>query len=871
MAKIKSDSKETPLMQQYNSIKAKYPGAVLLFRVGDFYETFGEDAVLVAKTVGIVLTKRANGAASHIELAGFPHHALDTYMPKLVAAGFRVAICDQLEDPKLTKSIVKRGVTELITPGVALNDKLLDHKKNNYLAALHFGKQQIGLSLIDISTGEFLTVQGDKPLIEKLLQTYQPAEILYEKGKFDQYQKLVGDRFFSHTVDSWVFAFDYAFESLTKQFKTNSLKGFGIENWPEAIIASGVILFYLDETKHPNLGHMSAISRIDEHQYVWLDRFTIRNLEILEPQHEGGVPLIRIIDKTNSPMGARLLRKWLVFPLKSVQEIKERQSLIHVFIEHDELASQLCSAIKALGDLERLAAKLATGRLTPREAGFIRNGLFEIEKIKLLCTNSGNPELVLLADQLNLCLAIREKMENELANDLPGMVGKPGVIKSGVNPELDELRKIAYAGKDYLLDIQMREQKATGITSLKVAFNNVFGYYLEVTNTHKDKVPAEWIRKQTLVNAERYITEELKIFEEKILGAEEKVLRIEETMFADLIRKLHEFIPAFQLNSQLVAKIDCLLSFATVATERNYVCPEVNDSNEIDIKGGRHPVIETQLPIGTEFITNDTRLNNEDQQILMITGPNMAGKSALLRQTALIVLLAQAGCFVPATTASIGLVDKIFSRVGASDNISSGESTFMVEMNETASIINNISNRSLIVFDEIGRGTSTFDGISIAWALVEYLHEHPVYNPRTLFATHYHELNEMENIFPRIKNFNISVKELPERIIFLRKLIRGGSEHSFGIHVAKIAGIPATVLEKAELILTELEEQRGSDPKKKRKFTQKASQNYQLSLFQMDDPTLLKLKELLLNIDINTITPVEALFKLHELKKISKS
>ncbi|MDT3402393.1 DNA mismatch repair protein MutS [Mucilaginibacter terrae] len=879
----KTATKETPLMQQYNQIKAKYPGALLLFRVGDFYETFGEDAVKASGILGIVLTKRANGAATHIELAGFPHHSLETYLPKLVRAGQRVAICDQLEDPKMTKTIVKRGVTELVTPGVAISDNILQQKSNNYLASLYFEKNSMGIALIDISTGEFLTAQGNADYIDKLLQSFSPSEVIYPKScKRDFFEKF-GDRYYTYTLDEWPYSGDYAYEALTKHFGVKSLKGFGIEKLSLGIVAAGVALHYLNETEHRNLQHISAISRIEEDRYLWLDRFSIRNLELVGSSNDNALTLVDVLDHTCSPMGARLLRRWIVMPLKELKPINDRLNVVQHLIDHEELRNELQNCIRQVGDLERLISKIGLQKANPREVCQLRKALLAIGSIRTLCIGAGsedggaeiiskpNEALMAIGNQLNPCEFICEKIGRELNAEPPIQLVKGSVMADGIHEDLDRLRKIAFGGKGYLLEIQKREAEQTGIPSLKVAFNNVFGYYLEVTHSHRDKVPTDWIRKQTLVNAERYITPELKEYEEQILGAEEKILALETQLYNDLLYSLAEYIKPIQLNAQLIARLDVLLNFATVSIKNYYVRPKMNDSLLIDIKGGRHPVIEKNLPQGEEYITNDVYLDSDSQQIIIITGPNMAGKSALLRQTGLIVLLAQMGCFVPAKQAHIGLVDKIFTRVGASDNLSSGESTFMVEMNETASILNNLSNRSLILLDEIGRGTSTYDGISIAWAISEYLHNHPTAKAKTLFATHYHELNELTNMFGRIKNFNVTVKEVGNQIIFLRKLVPGGSEHSFGIHVAKLAGMPAKVLARANEILKKLEAERtgGEDIKESIKKVQK--QAMQLQMFSIDDPVLVKIRDMLNNLDVNTLTPVEALMKLDEIQRLIKS
>ncbi|MCU0432971.1 MAG: DNA mismatch repair protein MutS [Bacteroidia bacterium] len=874
MAKAKpgpnGEPAETPLMKQYNSIKAKYPDAMLLFRVGDFYETFGEDAKRAAAVLGIVLTRRANGAASHIELAGFPHHSLDSYLPKLVRAGMRVAICDQLEDPKLTKTIVKRGVTELLTPGVSFNDKILDHRSNNFLAAVHIGERITGAAFLDVSTGEFLVAQGDTAYIEKLLQGLKPSEVLFQKNRRSAFTERFGEKMYIFGLEDWVFTETFAQEKLLSHFGTLSLKGFGIDNMSAGVVAAGAALHYLGETQHERVQHIAGISRIEEDSHVWLDRFTMRNLELFASPNDNARTLIDVIDRTVSPMGARLLKRWLALPLKEAASINERLERVQALLGNTALREQLTDLIKQTGDLERLVAKAAAARINPRELLQLRRALDVLPAIQQGCETE--PALKSIAAQINLCTAIRERIANELSHDPPALVNKGNVMATGVDPELDELRHLAYSGKDYLLQIQQRESERTGITSLKVAFNNVFGYYLEVTNAHKDKVPDEWIRKQTLVNAERYITPELKEYEEKILGAEEKMLAIEARLFTNLVASLAEWIVPIQHNAVQLARLDCFIGFATLAQQHSYVRPHINDTYIIDIKSGRHPVIEQQLPPGEPYIANDIYLDPEHQQVLMITGPNMAGKSALLRQTALIVLLAQIGCFVPATHAEIGLVDKIFTRVGASDNISSGESTFMVEMNETASILNNLSMRSLVLLDEIGRGTSTYDGISIAWSIAEFLHEHPTARAKTLFATHYHELNEMAERFPRIRNFNVSVKELGNKVLFMRKLVPGGSEHSFGIHVARMAGMPRKVVERAGEVLVQLEKSHSAGelmntPAKKRAAKQQ-DENYQLSFFQLDDPVLEQIKEEILQTDINQLTPVEALMKLNEIKKL---
>jgi DNA mismatch repair protein MutS len=868
--------KETPLMKQYNDIKAKYPDAILLFRVGDFYETFGEDAIKASKILGITLTKRANGQATFIELAGFPHHSVDTYLPKLVRAGYRVAICDQLEDPKLTKSIVKRGVTELVTPGVTFNDKVLEHKTNNFLSSLYFEKDKAGISFLDVSTGEFLIAEGTLTYIEKLIQTFKPNEILVEKNKRQTLVNLIGENFYIFGLDDWAFKYDFGYESLIKQFGTNSLKGFGIEQFNHAITSCGAMLHYLGETKHDKLQHITTISRIEEDQYVWLDRFTVRNLELFGSSHDNGKCLIDVIDHTVTPMGSRLLKRWLALPLKQVDLIKERLEVVDFYIEQKVQQEELRALLKDVGDLERLISKVSAGKINPRELVQLKRSLTLTEGIKTLISSSENKSLQKINDQLNPCVVMRNRLDEELNEEAPILLNKGNVINKGVNAELDELRAIAYSGKDYLLQIQQREIERTGISSLKVSYNNVFGYYLEVTNVHKDKVPTDWIRKQTLTTAERYITPELKIYEEKILGAEDKIAVLEQTIYANLVRDLIEYIVPIQLNANLIARLDSLSSFSVLAIANNYCKPMMNDSFALNIVDGRHPVIEKQLPIDESYVSNSVFLDNETQQIMMITGPNMSGKSALLRQVALITLMAQIGSYVPAKSAEIGIVDKIFTRVGASDNISSGESTFMVEMNETASILNNLSNRSLILLDEIGRGTSTYDGISIAWAIAEYIHSQPTSKAKTLFATHYHELNEMTTYFSRIKNYNVSVKELNNKIIFLRKLQEGGSEHSFGIHVARMAGMPKEVLDRANDILKKLEKDHELDitDKDKRELSSldgiktKSKSDYQLSFFQLNDPVLEQVKDELLKVDINTLTPVEALMKLNDIKRL---
>ncbi|MEZ4853445.1 MAG: DNA mismatch repair protein MutS [Flavobacterium sp.] len=855
--------KETPLMKQYNSIKAKYPDACLLFRVGDFYETFGDDAVRSAAILGITLTKRGSGSESETALAGFPHHSLNTYLPKLVKAGLRVAICDQLEDPKMAKTIVKRGVTELITPGVAMNDEVLQAKSNNFLAAVFFGKITLGVSFLDVSTGEFLTAQGNEDYIDKLLQNFNPSEILIPKQYKTKFREIFGEDYHTFYLEDWIYKEDYAIESLTKHFQTNSLKGFGIDDLTDGIIASGAILYYLSETQHSKIQHITNIQRIAENAYVWMDRFTIRNLELLHSTNVNAVTLLDVIDKTLSPMGARLLKRWLALPLKDENNIRNRHEVVRFLKENDNFLTHFQFQIKQISDLERLISKVAAGKISPREMVYLKESLNAIIPIKNKALQSNNEALKTIGDNLHACELLREKIETTLFSDAPVNINKGNAIANGINQELDELRNISQNGKAYLEELEQRESEQTGIPSLKIAFNNVFGYYIEVRNTHKDKVPSQWIRKQTLVNAERYITEELKEYETKILGAEEKIQLLETKIFEQLVNWTATYIKPVQHNANLIAQLDCLQSFTQLAIENNYVQPEINSTLELIIQNGRHPVIEKQLPIGVPYIANDLFLDTEKQQIIMITGPNMSGKSAILRQTALIVLLAQMGSFVPAESAQIGIVDKIFTRVGASDNISMGESTFMVEMNETASILNNISERSLVLLDEIGRGTSTYDGISIAWAISEYLHEHP-YKPKTLFATHYHELNEMEATFERIQNYNVAVKELKDTVLFIRKLIKGGSAHSFGIHVAKMAGMPQTVIQKAQKMLKRLEKnhsntERSALPKE---------EELQLSFFNLDDPLLEEIKEEIITIDINTLTPVEALMKLNEIKRM---
>ena len=856
----------TPMMKQFLELKAKHPDAVMLFRCGDFYETYSTDAVLASEILGITLTKRANGKGKTIEMAGFPHHALDTYLPKLIRAGKRVAICDQLEDPKLTKKLVKRGITELVTPGVSINDNILNYRENNFLAAVHFGKGACGVAFLDISTGEFLTAEGSFDHIDKLLNNFAPKEVLFERGRRGMFEGNFGSKFFTFELDDWVFTETTAREKLLKHFEVKNLKGFGVEHLKNGIIASGAILQYLIMTQHTQIGHITSLARIEEDKYVRLDKFTVRSLELMGSMNDGGSSLLDVIDKTISPMGARLLKRWMVFPLKDVKPINGRLDVVEYFFRKPEFKGVIEEQLHLIGDLERIISKVAVGRVSPREVVALKVALQAIEPIKEACMDADNASLNHIGGQLDICRSIRDRIEREINNDPPLLVNKGGVIKSGVNAELDELRRIAYSGKDYLLQIQQRESELTGIPSLKIGYNNVFGYYIEVRNVHKDKVPQEWIRKQTLVNAERYITQELKEYEEKILGAEDKILVLETQLYAELVQSLSEFIPAIQTDANQIARLDCLLSFATAARENNYIRPVISDDEVLEIHQGRHPVIEKQLPIGEKYVANDVMLDSSTQQIIIITGPNMAGKSALLRQTALITLMAQIGCFVPAESAHIGLVDKIFTRVGASDNISVGESTFMVEMNEAADILNNLSPRSLVLFDELGRGTSTYDGISIAWAIVEYIHEHPHAKARTLFATHYHELNEMEKSFKRIKNYNVSVKEIDNKVIFLRKLERGGSEHSFGIHVAKMAGMPKSIVKRAGDILKQLEKdnrQQGIAAKPMVEVGETRG-GMQLSFFQLDDPVLCQIRDEILNLDVNNLTPLEALpFYLH--------
>ena len=857
-------------MKQYNSIKHKHPDAILLFRVGDFYETFGEDAIRSSRILGITLTRRANGAASYVELAGFPHHALDTYLPRLVRAGQRVAICEQLEDPKLAKKIVKRGITELVTPGISFNENVLEGKENNFLAAICFDQHIAGVAFLDISTGEFLAAQGKMDYVDKLLNSFRPKEVLIEKSHHKEFKDIFGEKFNTFLLDDWVYTEDTANDRLLNQFQTTSLKGFGVHHMPYAIIAAGAVLQYLEITQHHQTGHINSLSRIEEDNYVWLDKFTIRNLELFNALQDGARTLIDVLDRTHSPMGARLMKRWMALPLKDIVPINERLNIVDYLCEHTDLREDLLPLIKKMGDVERITSRVAAGKITPREMQQLKVALASFEEIKATCLRHAEKGIKHLGKQLDPCTGVREKIEKELQEDPPSMVNKGNVIASGVSRELDELREIVFSGKDFLSKIQERESERTGIPSLKIGFNNVFGYYIEVRNTHKDKVPEEWIRKQTLVSAERYITEELKQYEEKILGAEEKILALEANLFHDLVISVMDYIPTIQLNASLIARLDCLLSFALVAVENEYVRPEVNHSEAIDIRQGRHPVIERELPPGEAYVPNDVNLDTREQQVIILTGPNMSGKSALLRQTALIVLMAQMGSFVPADEARIGWVDKIFTRVGASDNISLGESTFMMEMNEAASILNNLSERSLILLDEIGRGTATYDGISIAWAMVEFIHEHPKYKAKTLFATHYHELNEMENDFKRVKNYNVSIRELEDRVIFIRKLERGGSEHSFGIHVARMAGMPRSVVTRANEILEELEKSHQKHSLTK-PVGDLASQRegFQMSFFQLDDPVLKQIRDEISNLDVDNLTPIEALNKLNEIKKIT--
>lgn len=861
---------ETPLMKQYYAVKAKHPDAVLLFRVGDFYETFGEDAIRASEILGITLTRRANGSATFVELAGFPYHALDTYLPKLVRAGQRVAICEQLEDPKLTKKIVKRGITELVTPGVSFNDNVLNHKENNFLAAVHFEKQAAGVALLDVTTGEFFVAEGNADYIEQILNNFQPREVLYEKRKADIFRDRFGTRFYTYKLDDWVFTTDAANDRLLKQFGTTSLKGFGVQNLTAGITAAGAILYYLDMTCHENLGHINRLSRIDEEKYVWLDRFTVRNLELFSSPYEGARTLLDIIDRTISPMGGRMIRRWISLPLKDISILNTRLDIVSFLIDNDGIREETEGLVKETGDLERLLSKAAAGRINPREVAQIMRALHAIEGLKKVCASSGCRPLADLAIEMDPCRALADKISKSLAPDPPAAINKGHVIAEGLSEELDELRKMLYSGKDYLNDLQQREITRTGITSLKISYNNIFGYYIEVRNTHKDKVPSDWIRKQTLVSAERYITEELKEYETKILGAGEKILALETRLFNELVVSLAEYLPVIQADAAAVARLDCLYSFALVSMENDYTRPLLDESHVLDIKEGRHPVIERQLPPGESYVPNDIWLDNEEQQVIILTGPNMSGKSALLRQTALIVILAQTGCYVPAREARIGIIDKIFTRVGASDNLSLGESTFMVEMNEAASILNNLSDRSLVLLDEIGRGTSTYDGISIAWAMVEYIHEHR-HRAKTLFATHYHELNEMENTFARVKNYNVSIRELDNRVIFLRKLKRGGSEHSFGIHVARMAGMPRSVVSRADEILKMLEESHpGKGPAKNVDELGVNREGFQLSIYQLDDPVLKQIRDELIGLDLDNLTPMEALNKLYNIRKLLK-
>lgn len=868
----KKNNELTPMMKQFFDLKAKHPDAVLLFRCGDFYETYCEDAVTASRILGITLTRRGNGAGgrTETEMAGFPHHALDTYLPKLVRAGKRVAICDQLEDPKLTKKLVKRGITELVTPGVAMTDNVLNYKENNFLAAVHFGRAACGVAFLDISTGEFLTGEGTADYMEKLLGNFSPKEVLHERGRKPDFERHFGTKYFTFELDDWVFTEQTARQKLLRHFGVKNLKGFGVDHMHNGVVASGAILQYLEMTQHTHIGHITSLARIEEERYVRLDKFTVRSLELLSPMQEDGSSLLDVIDRTVSPMGGRMLRRWVVFPLKNEKPIQERLDVVEYFFRRPDFRGCVDEQLHRVGDLERIISKVAVGRVSPREVAQLKVALQAVAPIKAACATADNEALKRVGEQLNLCESIRQRIEREITADPPQLVAKGGVINAGVNAELDELRNIAYSGKDYLMRIQERETELTGIASLKIGYNNVFGYYLEVRNTYKDKVPADWVRKQTLANAERYITQELKEYEDKILGAEDKILALEARLFGELVMAMQEFIPQIQINANLLARLDCLLSFAKAAEEHRYVRPQVDSSDVIDIRQGRHPVIETQLPPGESYVPNDIRLDAEQQQIMIITGPNMAGKSALLRQTALIVLLAQTGCFVPAESAKIGLVDKIFTRVGASDNISLGESTFMVEMTEASNILNNVSPRSLVLFDELGRGTSTYDGISIAWAIVEYLHEQPRARARTLFATHYHELNEMEKNFKRIKNYNVSVKEQDGKVIFLRKLQRGGSEHSFGIHVAEIAGMPRSIVKRANVILKQLEADNAQVGSAGKPIANLAGsrEGMQLSFFQLDDPVLCQVRDEILGLDINNLTPVEALNKLNEIKKI---
>ncbi|MFW6018998.1 MAG: DNA mismatch repair protein MutS [Bacteroidales bacterium] len=870
----KSKGSETPLMKQYNKIKSKYPDALLLFRIGDFYETFGDDAKRTANILGIVLTKRANGSASYIDLAGFPHHALETYLPKLVRAGERVAICDQLEDPKLAKTVVKRGITELVTPGVATNDNVLENKSNNFLAAIHFENKISGISFLDISTGEFFLAEGSNDYIDKLLQSFKPSEVILQKNKRGEFTEKFGTHYFITTFDDWVFTYDFSRDLLQKHFETTSLKGFGVQEYEKGIIAAGAAMHYLSETHHEKVSHISQINRIEEDEYIWLDHFTIRNLELIYSPNENATTLLDVIDQTISPMGSRMLKRWIVLPLKDKIKIKERHDVVEYLMHHDDIKSIIKSSLKNTGDLERLISKVAIRKVNPRELEQIGKALKATEPLKKVCLETQQPALTRIGEQLNPCSSISNLLEHSLKEDPPALLSKGNVIANGYNDELDQLRKLLGSDRDYLEDMKQKEIEKNDIPSLKIGFNNVFGYYLEVTNTHKNKVPAEWQRKQTLVNSERYITEELKEYEQKIMGAEERIAELEHNIYTELVEKVSAYIKPIQHNATLMAELDCLLSFSEVAAENNYVRPEINDSFALDIKNGRHPVIEKELPLEEEYVANDVYLDDQKQQLIILTGPNMSGKSALLRQTALIVLLGQMGSFVPADQAQIGIVDKIFTRVGASDNISSGESTFMVEMNETASILNNISNRSLILLDEIGRGTATYDGISIAWAIAEFLHEHPLFKPKTLFATHYHELNDMKRSLSRVKNYHIAVKEINNEIIFLRKLKEGGSAHSFGIQVARMAGMPKIALDRATEILSKLEQNHSNEDWETNLPAQsqnKKEDNMQLSFIQLDDPLLEQIKEDILNTNIDTLTPVEALMKLNEIKRLLKS
>ena len=865
----KCANSETPMMKQFNEMKLQHPDAILLFRCGDFYETYSSDAVKASEILGITLTKRANGGAQTTEMAGFPHHALDTYLPKLVRAGLRVAICDQLEDPKLTKKLVKRGITELITPGVSIDDNVLNYKENNFLAAIHFyGKEKIGVAFLDISTGEFLTTEGTSDYIEKLLNSFQPKEVLHDRNRREDFIATFGNKYLTYEQEDWIYTTDAAMDRLLHHFETSTLKGFGVESLKAGIIASGAILYYLDHTHHQHISHITSLSRIDEDRFVWLDRFTVRNLELYGTSSDEGVSLLDVLDKTSAPMGARMLKRWIAFPLNVVKPIKYRLEIVDFLLKDKDLRHSLTDALSIVGDMERITSKIAVGRVSPRELSQLRTALNSIGEIHDMLEQCGMQALVDMSGRINKCSSALRRLTDELSDDPPALLNKGGVIRPGYNKDLDELRDLAFSGKDYINRMEQRETELTGIPSLKIGFNNVFGYYIEVRNAHKDKVPEEWIRKQTLVNAERYITQELKEYEEKVLGAQEKIDAMEGALYRELVESLNEDISLFQVNCNMLAQLDCLLSFARVAEENHYVCPEVNDSLVIDIKDGRHPVIEKQLPIGESYIANDVFLDSDSQQIIMITGPNMAGKSALLRQTALIVLMAQIGCFVPARSASIGVVDKIFTRVGASDNISMGESTFMVEMNEAASILNNISKRSLVLFDELGRGTSTYDGISIAWSIVEYIHENSKARAKTLFATHYHELNEMEKTYERVKNFNVQVKEINNKVVFLRKLTPGGSEHSFGIHVAKMAGMPRSIVERATKILKQLEKEHSNSDKENLKNIDSPADGYQLSIFQLDDPVLKSVRDEIVNTDIDNLTPIEALNKLYEIKKI---